>query len=57
VRALVRAPGGLGPGELAALVEADAAGRPDGWFEGLLARLEGEGLIARGADGRVHLPG
>jgi A/G-specific adenine glycosylase len=57
VRALVGAPGGLGSDELATVVEADAAGRPEGWFEGLLLRLEGEGLIARGADGRLHLPG
>jgi A/G-specific adenine glycosylase len=57
VRALAGAPDGLEPGALAAAVEADAAGRGGGWFEGLLLRLEGEGLIARGADGRVHLPG
>jgi hypothetical protein len=57
VRALTEAPDGMEPGRLAVAVEADAAGRGDGWFEGLLVRLEGEGLIARGADGRVRLPG
>jgi A/G-specific adenine glycosylase len=57
VRALADAADGMEPGALAAAVEADAAGRGDGWFEGLLLRLEGEGLIARSPDGRVHLPG
>ena len=57
VRALADAADGMEPGALAAAVEADAAGRGDGWFEGLLLRLEGEGLIARGPDGRLHLPG
>jgi A/G-specific adenine glycosylase len=57
VRALADAADGMEPGALAAAVEADAAGRGDGWFEGLLLRLEGEGLIARSPDGRVRLPG
>jgi A/G-specific adenine glycosylase len=57
VRALAAAPAGLDADELATAVEAEAAGRAAGWFEGLLLRLEGEGLVARGADGRVHLPG
>jgi A/G-specific adenine glycosylase len=57
VRALAGTADGLGPAELAEVVDADAAGRADGWFEGLLSRLEGEGLIARGPDGRVRLPG
>jgi A/G-specific adenine glycosylase len=57
VRALAAAPGGLDPAALAEEVDAAAAGRPAGWFEGLLARLEGEGMVARGADGRLRLPG
>jgi A/G-specific adenine glycosylase len=57
VRALAGAPDGLEAGALAEVVEAAAADRRDGWFEGLLTRLEGEGLIARGADGRLRLPG
>jgi A/G-specific adenine glycosylase len=57
VRALAGAPDGLEAGELARAVDAAAAGRPPGWFEGLLSRLEGEGLIARSADGRLRLPG
>jgi A/G-specific adenine glycosylase len=57
VRALAGAPDGLDVGELAEVVDAAAAGRPAGWFAGLLSRLEGEGLIARGGDGRVRLPG
>src|SRR6266511_3448364 len=42
---------------LAAEVEADAAGRPPGWFAGLLARLEADGLVASERDGRLRLPG
>jgi A/G-specific adenine glycosylase len=57
VRALAAAPAGLDADELATAVEAEAAGRADGWFAELLLRLEGEGLIARSPDGRVHLPG
>jgi A/G-specific adenine glycosylase len=57
VRALAGAPDGLEAGVLAEVVDAGAAGRGDGWFEGLLSRLEGEGLIARAADGRFRLPG
>jgi A/G-specific adenine glycosylase len=57
VRALAAAPAGLDTDELAMAVEAETAGRPAGWFEALLLRLEGEGLIARAADGRFHLPG
>jgi A/G-specific adenine glycosylase len=57
VRALAGAPDGLEAAALAAVVDAAGAGWGDGWFEGLLSRLEGEGLIARGADGRVRLPG
>jgi A/G-specific adenine glycosylase len=57
VRALAAAPAGLDADELATAVEAEAAGRADGWFAELLLRLEGEGLIARAPDGRVHLPG
>jgi A/G-specific adenine glycosylase len=57
VRALAAAPAGLDADKLATAVEAEAADRPAGWFDGLLSRLEGEGLIARSPDGRVHLPG
>jgi A/G-specific adenine glycosylase len=57
VRALAAAPGGLDQAALAAAVEAAAADRPAGWFAGLLARLEAEGLVATGADGRLRLPG
>jgi A/G-specific adenine glycosylase len=57
VRALTEAADGMEAARLAEVVDAASAGRGDGWFEGLLVRLEGEGLIARGADGRVHLPG
>jgi A/G-specific adenine glycosylase len=57
VRSLAAAPAGLDADELATAVEAEAAGRADGWFAELLLRLEGEGLIARSPDGRVHLPG
>jgi A/G-specific adenine glycosylase len=57
VRVLAGAPGGLDPGALAEAVEAAAAPRPPGWFEGLLARLQAEGLLARTPDGRLRLPG
>ena len=57
VRALAGAADGLDAVSLAEVVDAAAAGRPDGWFEGLLARLEKEGLITRGTDGRLRLPG
>jgi A/G-specific adenine glycosylase len=57
VRALAGAPDGLEAAALAEVVDAAAAGRPAGWFEGLLARLQGEGLIARAPDGRLRLPG
>jgi A/G-specific adenine glycosylase len=57
VRTLAAAPAGLDADELAAAVKAEAAGRADGWFDGLLTRLEGEGLIACSPEGRFHLPG
>jgi A/G-specific adenine glycosylase len=57
VRALAGAADGLDAVSLAEVVDAAAAGRPAGWFEGLLARLEKEGLITRGTDGRLRLPG
>jgi A/G-specific adenine glycosylase len=57
VRALAAAPGGLDAAALARAVDAGAADRPAGWFEGLLARLEGEGMVERGADGVLRLPG
>jgi A/G-specific adenine glycosylase len=57
VRVLAGTPGGLDPGALAEAVDAAAAGRPPGWFDGLLARLQAEGLLARAPDGRLHLPG
>jgi hypothetical protein len=57
VRALAGAPGGLDAAALARAVDAGAADRPSGWFEGLLARLEAEGLVARGRDGVLCLPG
>jgi len=56
VRALAGAPEGLDRGDLAAAVQVTAAGRPDGWFDTLLARLEAEGMVATGADGRLRLP-
>jgi A/G-specific adenine glycosylase len=57
VRALAAAPDGLNAADLARAVDTAAADRPAGWFEGLLARLEGEGMVARGADGVLRLPG
>jgi A/G-specific adenine glycosylase len=57
VRALAGAPDGLDRAALADAVQAVAAARPAGWFDTLLARLEAEGLVATGADGRLHLPG
>jgi A/G-specific adenine glycosylase len=57
VRALAAAPDGLERAALADQVEAAAVGRPDGWFDTLLARLESEGMVATGPDGRLRLPG
>ena len=56
VRALAGAPDGLGRADLADAVQAGAAQRPEGWFDTLLARLEAEGMVATGADGRLRLP-
>jgi A/G-specific adenine glycosylase len=56
VRALAGAPDGLDRADLADTVQAAAAGRPAGWFDALLARLEAEGMVATGADGRLRLP-
>jgi A/G-specific adenine glycosylase len=56
VRALAAAPHGMDPAALADAVEAAAADRPAGWFDALLARLESEGMVATGADGRLRLP-
>jgi A/G-specific adenine glycosylase len=56
VRALAGAPDGLDRAALADAVQVAAANRPDGWFEALLRRLEAEGLVATGADGRLRLP-
>jgi A/G-specific adenine glycosylase len=57
VRALAGAPDGLDRAALADAVRAGAADRPAGWFDGLLARLESEGMVAAGPDGRLRLPG
>ncbi|HET6748185.1 MAG TPA: A/G-specific adenine glycosylase [Actinomycetes bacterium] len=57
VRALASAPEGLEAAVLAEEVEAGAAGRPAGWFERLLMRLEEDGMVVRASDGRVRLPG
>jgi hypothetical protein len=57
VRALAAAPEGLDRAALADAVQAASARRPAGWFDGLLARLEAEGMVATGADGRLRLPG
>jgi A/G-specific adenine glycosylase len=56
VRALAAAPDGLDRAGLADAVQAAAADRPDGWFDALLSRLEAEGMVATGADGRLRLP-
>jgi A/G-specific adenine glycosylase len=56
VRALAGAPDGLDRAALADAVQPAAAGRPAGWFETLLARLESEGMVATGPDGRLRLP-
>jgi A/G-specific adenine glycosylase len=56
VRALAGAPDGLERAALADQVQAAAADRPAGWFDTLLARLESEGMVATGADGRLRLP-
>jgi A/G-specific adenine glycosylase len=56
VRALAAAPDGLDRSSLADRVQAAAADRPSGWFDTLLARLESEGMVATGADGRLRLP-
>jgi A/G-specific adenine glycosylase len=56
VRALAGAPDGLDRTALADAVSAAAADRPAGWFDVLLARLETEGMVATGADGRLRLP-
>ena len=56
VRALAAAPEGLERTALADQVQAGAADRPTGWFDTLLARLESEGMIATGPDGRLRLP-
>jgi A/G-specific adenine glycosylase len=57
VRVLAATPGGLDPAALAEAVDAAAADRQPGWFEGLLARLQAEGLLASAPDGRLRLPG
>ena len=56
VRALAAAPEGMGRADLAEAVQAAAAGRPAGWFDDLLARLEREGMVAQGPDGLLRLP-
>jgi A/G-specific adenine glycosylase len=56
VRALAAAPDGLDRAELSEAVQAAAADRPAGWFDTLLARLETEGMVAAGPDGRLRLP-
>jgi hypothetical protein len=56
VRALAGAPEGMDRAALARTVQAAAAERPAGWFDDLLARLESEGMVATGADGRLRLP-
>jgi A/G-specific adenine glycosylase len=56
VRALAGAPDGLDRAALAEAAEATAADRPAGWFDALLARLEAEGMVVTGADGRLRLP-
>jgi A/G-specific adenine glycosylase len=56
VRALAGAPDGLDRTALADTVHAAAAERPAGWFDTLLERLESEGMVATGPDGRLRLP-
>jgi A/G-specific adenine glycosylase len=56
VRALAGAPDGLDRITLADTVQAAAAERPAGWFDTLLERLESEGMVATGPDGRLRLP-
>jgi A/G-specific adenine glycosylase len=56
VRALAGAPEGLDRAALAGAVQAAAAERPAGWFDTLLERLESEGMVATGPDGRLRLP-
>jgi A/G-specific adenine glycosylase len=56
VRALAGAPDGMDRTALADAVQAAAADRPAGWFDTLLSRLEAEGMVATGADGRLRLP-
>ena len=56
-RALAGAPDGLDRTTLADTVQAAAAERPAGWFDTLLERLESEGMVATGPDGRLRLPG
>ncbi len=56
MRALAAAPDGMDRAGLADAVQAAAAGRPAGWFDTLLARLETEGMVAEGPDGRLRLP-
>jgi A/G-specific adenine glycosylase len=57
VRALAGAADGLDRAALAKAVQAETADRPAGWFDGLLARLESEGMVVAGPDGRLRLPG
>ena len=56
VRALAAAPDGMDRAGLADAVQAAAAERPAGWFDDLLARLETDGMVAEGPDGRLRLP-
>jgi A/G-specific adenine glycosylase len=56
VRVLAGAPDGLDRVALADAVQAAEADRPAGWFDGLLHRLEAEGMVATGIDGRLRLP-
>jgi A/G-specific adenine glycosylase len=56
VRTLAAAPDGMDRADLAEAVQAAVADRPAGWFDGLLARLEAEGMVTEGPDGRLRLP-
>jgi A/G-specific adenine glycosylase len=56
VRTLAAAADGMDRADLAEAVQAAAADRPAGWFDRLLARLETEGLVTEGPDGRLRLP-